>query len=72
MENCIYKGARKQLPRQRIRTNYTDGDPDLEKNFYLLRNTYAAAVLTENLFFDNSQDLAFLEFEEGKKAIIDI
>ena len=70
LANCLYKAARKHLPGQRIRTDYTDGDPDLEKNFYLLRNTYAAAVLTENLFFDNPQDLAFLESEEGQKAIV--
>lgn len=70
LANCLYKAARKYLPGHRIRTDYTDGDPDLEKNFYLLRNTYAAAVLTENLFFDNPQDLAFLESEEGQKAIV--
>ena len=70
LANCLYEAARKHLPGQRIRTDYTDGDPDLEKNFYLLRNTYAAAVLTENLFFDNPQDLAVLESEEGQKAIV--
>lgn len=70
LANCLYKAARKHLPGQRIRTDYTDGDPDFEKNFYLLRNTYAAAVLTENLFYDNPDDLAFLESIEGQKAIV--
>ena len=70
LANCLYNAARKYLPGQRIRTDYTDGDPDLEKNFYLLRNTYAAAVLTENLFYDNVDDLSFLESEEGQKAIV--
>ena len=70
LANCLYKAARKHLPGQRIRSDYTDGDPDLEKNFNLLRNTFAAAVLTENLFFDNPQDLTFLESEEGQKAIV--
>jgi N-acetylmuramoyl-L-alanine amidase len=70
LANCLYEAARKYLPGQRIRTDYTDGDPDFEKNFYLLRNTYAAAVLTENLFYDNPDDLAFLESEEGQKAIV--
>jgi len=70
LANCLYKAARKHLPGHRIRTDYIDGDPDFEKNFYLLRNTYAAAVLTENLFYDNPEDLAFLESEEGQKAII--
>ena len=70
LANCLYKAARKYLPGQRIRTDYTDGDPDFEAQFYLLRNTYAAAVLTENLFYDNPDDLAFLESVEGQKAIV--
>ena len=70
LANSLYKAARKHLPGHRIRTDYTDGDPDFEKNFYLLRNTYAAAVLTENLFYDNVDDLSFLESEEGQKAIV--
>ena len=70
LANCLYKAARKHLPGQRIRTDYTDGDPDFEAQFYLLRNTYAAAVLTENLFYDNPDDLAFLESIEGQKAIV--
>lgn len=70
LANCLYKAARKYLPGQRIRSDYTDGDPDFEAQFYLLRNTYAAAVLTENLFYDNPDDLAFLESIEGQKAIV--
>lgn len=70
LANCLYKAARKHLPGQRIRTDYTDGDPDFEAPFYLLKYTYAAAVLTENLFYDNHEDLAFLESEEGQKAIV--
>ena len=70
LATCLYKAARKHLPGQRIRTDYPDGDPDFEAQFYLLRNTYAAAVLTENLFYDNPDDLAFLESIEGQKAIV--
>lgn len=70
LATCLYKAARKHLPGHRIRTDYTDGDPDFEAQFYLLRNTYAAAVLTENLFYDNPDDLAFLESIEGQKAIV--
>lgn len=47
-----------------------DGNPDFETPFYLLKYTYAAAVTTENLFYDNPEDLAFLESEEGRKAIV--
>lgn len=47
-----------------------DGDPDFEAPFYLLKYTYAAAVLTENGFMDSEVSLAFLESDEGKNAII--
>lgn len=70
LATCLYNAARKHLPGHRIRTDYTDGDPDFEAPFYLLKYTYAAAVLTENLFYDNPNDLAFLESEEGQKAIV--
>lgn len=70
LATCLYNAAKKYLPGQRIRTDYTDGDPDFEAQFYLLRNTYAAAVLTENCFYDNADDLRFLESEEGQKAIV--
>lgn len=70
LATCLYNAAKKHLPSQRIRTDYTDGDPDFEAPFYLLKYTYAAAVLTENLFYDNPEDLAFLESVEGQKAIV--
>ncbi len=70
LATCLYDAARKHLPGQRIRTDYSDGDPDFEAPFYLLKNTYAAAVLTENMFYDNPEDLATLESEEGQKAIV--
>lgn len=41
-------------------------------NFYILRKTNCAAVLTENLFQDNKEDVQFLLSDEGKKAIIDL
>lgn len=54
----------------RLRTDYSDGDPDIEKPFYILKHTYCAAVLTENGFMDSEVSLSFLESEEGKKAIV--
>lgn len=34
------------------------------------RTLRASAVLTENLFMDNREDVAFLESEEGSRAIV--
>lgn len=40
--------------------------------FYILKNTDCAAVLTENLFQDNKQDVDYLLSDEGRKAIVDL
>ena len=66
----LYNAAEKHLPGHYLRKDWADGDPDFEAPFYILRHTYCAAVLTENGFMDNKLSLAFLESEEGKKAIV--
>ena len=35
---------------KKIRTDFSDGDPDKEAEFYVLKHTYCPAVLTENFF----------------------
>lgn len=57
---------------QTFRTDPSDGDSDLEVNYYVLQHTQCTAVLTENLFQDNATDVAFLESEEGFRAIVDL
>ena len=41
-------------------------------NFYILKNTPCPAVLTENMFQDNKEDVAFLKSDEGKEKIVDL
>lgn len=60
------------LPERCRRTDYTDGDPDMEADFYILRHTTAPAVLTENFFMDSHPDCAFLLSEEGQSAIVNL
>ena len=72
LATAIYEAAKDWLPGQRLRTDYTDGDPDIENNFYILRHTSCPAVLTENLFMDNKKDVAFLESGEGAQTIINL
>lgn len=55
-----------------IRTDFSDGDPDWEENFTVLVKTKCPAVLTENLFMDNKEDLKFLQSEVGKQAIVNL
>ena len=41
-------------------------------NFAIVRDTNCPAVLTENLFQDNKDDVEFLLSEQGKQKIIDL
>ncbi len=72
LATALYTAAQAHLPGHRLRTDYTDADPDLEKDFYLLRHTACPAVLTENLFMDNPSDCAFLLSKEGQQSLVDL
>ena len=54
-----------------LRKDTSDGDPDFEENFYVLRKTICPAVLTENFFQNSKSDVEFLESEEGFKIVIE-
>jgi len=43
-----------------------------EANYYITKNTKCPAVLTENLFQDNKEDVNYLLSEEGRQAIVDL
>ena len=68
--SVLYEVAEEIMPEQKFRKDYSDGDPDWESNFYVLKNTLCAAVLTENFFMDNKEDLEYLNSEEGFKNIV--
>lgn len=53
-----------------MRFDWSDGDADFEQDFYILKHTLCPAVLTENLFMTNKDDVEFLESEEGKEDIV--
>ena len=69
LADCLYASADRFLPGMTIRKDLADGDPDKESGFYILKHTECPAVLTENLFRDNMEDVAFPLSEEGKQAI---
>ena len=71
LAECLYQAAIKNFPAKRIRTDYSDNDPDWEENFYLLRKTLCVAVLSENFFMDGP-DLEFLKSEACKLALVNI
>lgn len=73
LANCLYFAAAEQLPADtKFRKDLSDGDDDWEENFWILRKTACSAVLTENLFMDNREDVAVLTSEEGKRAIVNL
>ena len=72
LATCLYEAARFHLPGQRLRTDYTDGDPDLEADFYILRHTLPPAVLVENFFMDSRRDHKFLLSADGQQAIVNL
>lgn len=53
-----------------MRGDHTDGDPDWDSNFAVLRDTIMPSVLTENLFMDNEMDCKFLLSAEGFNEIV--
>lgn len=70
LATAIYKEAEKNFAGHKIRTDYSDGDPDWEEGFYILCKTKCPAVLTENFFHDNREDVAYITSTEGKRAIV--
>lgn len=53
----------------RMRSDYSDGDPDKEANFAILTKTTCPAVLTENFFMDTEKDCRFIMSEDGRERI---
>lgn len=71
LADCFYQVADEKFTSQRkIRKDLTDGDPDWEAGFYMLKKTKCPAVLTENFFMDNKDDVAYLLSAEGREAVV--
>lgn len=70
LATLIYNEAVKNFVGRKVRTDYSDGDPDWEEGFYILRKTKCPAVLTENFFHDNREDIAFMTSPAGREAIV--
>lgn len=70
LASCLYEAA--GAAGFKLRKDETDGDPDKEGHLYILKHTLCPAVLTENLFQDNREEVDFLLSDTGKKAIVDL
>lgn len=69
LAQCLYKAAE---ARGLQGNRSVPGCKYWTAGFYILKNTDCAAVLTENLFQDNKQDVDYLLSDEGRKAIVDL
>lgn len=65
----FYKVFEENFKGCKIRKDYSDGDPDKESQFYILKHTACPAVLTENFFMDNAEDCAYIASESGRENI---
>lgn len=70
ISNYLYEEAENNFSDRKIRTDISDGDKDWESNFTIIKNTKCPAVLTENFFYDNVDDVKYILSDEGKKAVI--
>lgn len=70
LAECLYGEAEVNFAGQKIRTDLSDGDKDWEENFYILKKTKCPAVLTENFFMDNEEDVAYLTSSAGRAAVV--
>lgn len=66
----FYEEAEREFGKEwAIRKDITDGDPDKESQFYILKHTLCAAVLTENFFMDTERDCRLIMSDEGREQI---
>ena len=70
LADFLYKRADSNIKGRKIREDWTDGDRDKEADFYVIKKAKCAAVLTENFFYDNKDDLQYLTSEEGIHAVV--
>jgi len=61
----------KEFPNRRLRTDFSDGDLDKERRFYVLTKTKMPAILTESFFMDNFEEFRdILNTREGRQKIV--
>lgn len=66
LATCMWNAAKNYLgDMTTIRSDWSDGDPDKEAKFFVLTKTKCPAVLVENLFMDNQEDLKLLTGDIG-------
>lgn len=66
---CLYDSFEEEFKDRVIRRDWSDGDPDWEEDFYIIKKTSCPAVLLENFFYDNKEECSFLLMEQTKRRV---
>lgn len=66
---CMYDAFEEEFNERVIRRDLSDGDPDWEEDFYIIRKTSCPAVLLENFFYDNREECQWLLQDLTKRRI---
>lgn len=69
LATAMYESFHTDFPGARFRTDWSDGDPDYEAGFYILKHTNCPAVLLENWFYDNLEECCFLLKDSTKAGV---
>lgn len=70
LASMLYLAAAEAFPGRNFRKDFSDGDPDKEANFYVLKNTHMPALLSENFFHTHEKECKeILMTEEGRQKI---
>lgn len=65
----MYRVFERRFPERRMRKDMSDGDSDIEANFYVLTKSRCPAILIENFFYDNREECEWLLKEDTKIQI---
>lgn len=74
LAECIWKRAKETFRYPLTVRSYSSAKMghDYEENFYILMHSYCPAVLIENFFQDNKEDVAYLKSASGKVACAEV
>lgn len=65
----MYDAFEEEFKDRTIRRDWSDGDPDWEEDFYIIKRTSCPAVLLENFFYDNKEECQWLLQDVTKRRI---
>lgn len=66
----FFYAMERQFPNMKFRFDNSDGDPDKEADYFVLRKTAMPAILTENFFMDTlNPDCEIMMSEQGRTDI---